>query len=191
MLSERVSIVRLTGLLIATVLAGAPLMASAVGGVIVQEQRGAYRVTARFQVPESPAAVLAVLTDYEQIPRFMPEVKTSMVRSRSGGRVMVEQEAEARTLMFSKRIRLLLDIHETVDGLSFVDRAGASFTEYEGSWRLVAADGQTEVIYELRARPGFDVPRFVLARAMRKDATRMIAQLQAEIAARAAVAEGE
>ena len=170
--------------------ADAPLMASAVGGVIVQEQGGAYRVTARFQVPESPAAVLAVLTDYEEIPRFMPDVKSSTVRSRSGGRVLVEQEAEARTLMFSKRISLLLDIRETADGLWFVDTGKASFTEYEGSWRLAAADGQTEVIYELRARPAFDVPRFVLARAMRKDATKMIGQLKVEIAARQATAAG-
>ena len=186
---------RLTaGFLIATVLAGAPLMASAVGGVvggvIVQEQGGAYRVTARFQVPQSAAAVLAVLTDYEQIPRYMPDVKTSTVRSRGAGRVMVEQEAEARTLMFSKRIHLLLDIHESADGLWFVDTGGTSFTEYEGSWRLAVAGGETEVIYELRARPAFDVPRFVLARAMRKDATKMIEQLQVEIAARQATTPG-
>lgn len=161
------------------------------GGVIVQEQQGNYRVTARFTVPQPPSAVLAVLTDYEQIPRFMPDVKTSIVRSRGHRRALVEQEAQARVLMFSRRVHLLLDIRESDEALLFVDTSGRSFTAYQGAWQVLAVDGATRVSYQLEARPAFDVPQFLLVRVLRKDSTEMIEQLRAEIAARAAATQGE
>ena len=65
--------------LLATALPGTAQTA-AHGGVIVHEAEGLYRVAARFTVPAAPDAVLAVLTDYENIPRFMPDVKRSVVR---------------------------------------------------------------------------------------------------------------
>jgi ribosome-associated toxin RatA of RatAB toxin-antitoxin module len=164
--------------------AAAPLMSADVGGVIVQEKQGTYRVTARFVVPQSPALVLRVLTDYEQIPKFMPDVKTSIVRSRSDGRAIVEQEAQARVLLFSKRLHLLLDVHETTDALTFVDMSGQSFATYAGSWHVTAAEGQTTVSYQLVARPAFDVPQFVLMRVLRKDSTEMIERLRNEFASR-------
>ena len=81
----------------------------------------------------------AVLTDYERIPRFMPDVKTSIVRERAGARVVVEQEAVASLMMFSKRIYLLLEIEETDAALRFRDAAGRSFAHYQGEWRWSAA----------------------------------------------------
>ena len=48
----------------------------------VREERGVYSVAARFHVPQPPRVALAVLTDYEQIPRFMPDVATSIVLER-------------------------------------------------------------------------------------------------------------
>jgi carbon monoxide dehydrogenase subunit G len=157
---------------------------AAPGNVVVQEQQGMYRVTAWFVVPEAPAAVLGVLSDYEQIPRFMPGVKTSVVRSRAAGRTVVEQEAHKRVMLFSRTVHLLLDISETADALTFVDTSGRSFTSYEGSWRVLPTDTGTLVTYELNARPAFEVPGFVLLRLLKSDSTDMIAQLKAEIAAR-------
>ncbi|MGE0447223.1 MAG: hypothetical protein AB7P99_18515, partial [Vicinamibacterales bacterium] len=56
---------------------------------------------------------------------------------------------------------------------------------YRGGWRVdPAADGAV-VTYELEARPAFDVPKFVLVRALRNDSTRMIERLRAEMRARA------
>ena len=128
-----------------------------------------------------PAAVLAVLTDYERIPLYMPNVKTSTVHERNAGRALVEQEAHARVLMFSKRVYLLLDVREEADRLSFVDTSGRSFEVYGGSWRLAPLGTGTRVTYELTAKPAFSVPQFVLVKLMRDDAAAMIARLRAEI----------
>jgi ribosome-associated toxin RatA of RatAB toxin-antitoxin module len=152
----------------------------------VRHDGGVYSVTARFRVPDSPAIAHAVLTDYEEIPRFLPDIKISLVRERTGGRVIVEQEAVSHMMLFSKRVHLLLEITEERGMLRFVDRCGTSFERYAGSWRLSAKDGGTEIAYELTAKPAFDVPAFVLGRLLKRDAVQMIDRLAREMAARRA-----
>lgn len=154
--------------------------------VSVREERGVYSVTARFDVPQAPEVALAVLSDYEQIPRFMPDVRTSVILERSPGRLLVEQEAVSRLLMFSRTVHLLLEVTETENALTFVDRCGKSFTSYEGSWHVSPAATGSTITYELTARPAFDVPEFILTRLLKRDSARMIEGLRREIAARTA-----
>ena len=152
--------------------------------VQVREDQGTYRVDARFVVAESPAVALAVLTDYEQIPRFMPDVRTSTVLERGNGRAVVEQEAIARVMMFSKRVHLVLEVQEQARAIRFRDRCGRSFTRYDGSWQITEEDGGAAIVYQLNAKPSFDVPQFLLRRLLKRDAGLMIERLQAEIDAR-------
>jgi carbon monoxide dehydrogenase subunit G len=154
--------------------------------VTVNEAGGVYSVAARFHVPQPPAVVLAVLTDYENIPRFTSGVTSSIVLERGIGRAVVEQDATSRLMMFSKRVHLVLEIAEGTDTLSFRDRSGRSFARYEGAWRLCDRDGGTEILYELTAQPSFDVPEFVLKRLLKRDSAQMIDGLRREMAARAA-----
>lgn len=151
----------------------------------VHEDRGVYTVSARFVTDQPAAVVLNVLTDYEEIPRFLPDVRTSIVRERATGWAVVEQEAMSGLMMFSKRVHLVLEIQEQPDALIFRDRCGRSFARYEGAWRLSQESGQTVIAYELTARPSFDVPGWMLKRVVRRDSTQLIERLQREIAARA------
>ena len=155
--------------------------------VTVREEKGVYTVVARFSVDQPPSVALTVLTDYEQIPRFMPGVRTSIVRERGAGWALVEQEAESRLMLFSKRLHLVLQIEEQPDALIFRDRCGQTFTRYEGAWHLSGSEGHTMITYELTAEPSFDVPAVILKRLLRRDSGRMIVSLQREIAARAAI----
>ena len=152
--------------------------------VAVREQHGVYSVTAQFQVPQTQALALAVLTDYERIPQFMPGVETSIVLERAAGQALVEQEAVSHLMLFSKRIYLVLEVTEDADSLRFRDRSGRSFARYEGAWRLCEANGGTDIRYELTAQPSFEVPAFLLKRLLRRDAGEMIEGLRTEIAAR-------
>ena len=153
--------------------------------VTVREERGVYSVSARFHVAEPPALVLAVLTDYENIPRFLPDVTSSVVRERSGSGAIVEQEAVSRMMMFSNKVHLMLEITEETNAIRFRDRCGRSFEKYEGAWRVAASRTGTEILYELTAKPSFDVPEFILKRLLKRDSTRTIERLSAEITARA------
>ena len=156
--------------------------------VTVREQDGVYRVAATFETAQPASLVRQVLTDYEQIPRFMPDVRRSRVVAREPAHVVVEQEATAKLLFFSKTIHLRLLVRETDDTIAFTDACGRSFHRYEGTWTLRQEDGKAVVTYQLTAQPAFDVPEFLLTRLLKRDADRMIARLQAEMAARAAAA---
>ena len=89
-------------------------------------------VAATFIVARPTTVVTAVLTDYVRIPHYMPEVRSSQLIERRDDRAVVEQEAVARFLMFSKRIHLILDVEETPLTIAFRDRCGQSFERYEG-----------------------------------------------------------
>jgi ribosome-associated toxin RatA of RatAB toxin-antitoxin module len=157
--------------------------------VIITVERGTYSVAARFDVPETPGAALAVLSDYEQIPRFMPGVRKSVIVERTPAHLVVEQEAVTQYLMFSKTVHLVLVVTEAGNTIQFTDRAHDSFRFYEGSWRVTPRMGDTggaTIAYAVTARPAFDVPGFVLKRLLTRDSDEMISGLRREIAARVA-----
>jgi polyketide cyclase/dehydrase/lipid transport protein len=167
--------------------AGWALAATAVPAdpkVTVEESAGVYQVLATFNVPEPQAIALAVLTDYDHIAEFMPDVRTSRILERSAAGLVVEQEAVAHVLMFSKKIHLVLDIREGPGRIQFTDRCGKSFSRYEGGWTLSSKGGVTSIEYRLLAQPTFDVPEFLLKSLLKRDSTRMIERLRAEFAAR-------
>ena len=161
------------------------LAEQATSAVRVAEEHGVFTVVARFHVDQPAPVVLNVLTDYEQIPRFMPDVRKSVVRERAAGRAVVEQEAQSGFMLFSKRVHLVLEIEEQPAALIFRDRCRTSFVRYEGAWRIAQEEGQTEVVYQLTAEPSFDVPGFVLQRLLRRNSTQMIEGLRREIESRA------
>jgi carbon monoxide dehydrogenase subunit G len=185
---HQVTVAFCTRLVVAALLvaaATAPAVADAADPqVAVSEDGDGYVVTASFTVSQSLSAAVTVLSDYERIPQFMPEVRVSRIVERMGDVTTVEQEAVASFMMFSKRVHMLLDIHSEPGAIRFRDRSARSFARYEGSWAFAEVDGGTAITYELRARPTFAIPEFVIKRLLKRDATAMIRRLQTEIAAR-------
>jgi ribosome-associated toxin RatA of RatAB toxin-antitoxin module len=152
--------------------------------VTVTEARGVYTVTATFPVLGPAATARVVLTDYEQLTRFVPDIRKSLVLERSAEGLVVEQEAVSKMMMFSKRVHLVLKVSETANVITFEDRCGESFKRYAGSWTINESAAGTTVKYQRVAEPTFDVPGFILKRLLRRDSRRMIELLQTEIAAR-------
>lgn len=153
--------------------------------VDVVEQDGVYRIAASFAVAQSVPDVIRVLTDYERIPGFMPDVQSSQVLDRSGATIRVEQTAVSKFMMFSKRIHLLLEVSEEAGTIRFRDICAKSFVKYEGAWAVDPQGDHARIEYRLTARPSFDVPAFVLKKLFKRDALTMIDRLRGEIARRA------
>jgi ribosome-associated toxin RatA of RatAB toxin-antitoxin module len=170
-----------------SIAAAAQLAASASESpqISVREQDDSYSVRAVFSVAQPASTVFAVLTDYDRIPEFMPDVRTSRVIERTDRHAVIEQEAVARFMMFSKRIHLVLDVDEELGGIRFHDRCGRSFSIYEGVWTITEQAGRTAVAYQLTAKPTFEVPEFLLKRLLKRDAKEMIERLAKEIEGRA------
>jgi hypothetical protein len=172
------------GLTVAAILLVSLSGSAADDRVAVREKDGTYEVRATFSVSQLPSVVAGVLTDYVRIPRYMPEVRTSHLLERQDDRAVVEQEAVAKFLMFSKRVHLVLEVEETPLTIEFRDRCGQSFERYEGAWAMADSRGGTMISYRLTATPRFDVPNWLLSRLLKRDAADMIERLRAEIANR-------
>ncbi len=173
------SVAALTVTLAATAAAGQPPVTS------VREAGGEYTVSATFTVAGSARIARDVLTDYANIPRFMPDVRSSVVVERRHGSARVAQEAVPQFMWFSKQISLLLDVEEGTDVIRFRDTGNKSFSRYDGSWTIAVCGDRTQLTYQLTARPLFSVPGFVLKKLLKRDAATMIQRLEAEIGARA------
>lgn len=153
--------------------------------VTVTETNGVYSVTASFAVSEPAQTVIAVLTDYDRIPKFMPDVQLSRVIERTPTGVVVEQKAVSRFMMFSKTVHLVLEVQEQGQSIRFRDRCRGSFTTYHGGWTITQHDSMTVVDYQLTAKPSFEVPGFVLKRLLKRDSGVLIDRIKAEISDRA------
>jgi len=151
--------------------------------VEVNDHKGLYTVAARFTVAQPPAVALAVLSDYEAIPRLVPDVRRSVVVQREP-QLLVAQDAVSQFGLFSRTIHLLLEVAVSPDAITFVDRSGKSFSTYHGRWAVLPQPEGSVVTYELTARPAFGVPGFVVRRLMTRDAREMIVRLAAAMAAR-------
>ena len=174
-------------LLACAALLGATIVAAAAPqepSISVLKNGGAFVVAAHFKVPAPSSIVRDVLTDYANIPRFMPSVRTSRVVDRREATVRVEQEAVSTYMFFSKRVHLLLDVEEGTDTIQFRDVCSSSFERYEGTWTITDDGDDTELSYRLTAQPAFSVPTFVLRKLLDRDARAMIEGLRAEISAR-------
>jgi len=149
----------------------------------VRRECGVYHVWATFATAQPLEVAHAVLTDYERMPRFMPDVRSSRILERVADGAVIEEEAVTRVLFFAKPIRLVLEVQEAPTTIRFRERSGESFVRYEGQWTLREQDGHTLIGYELLAEPAFDAPEFMLRHLLRREVDQMIERLQAEIAA--------
>jgi ribosome-associated toxin RatA of RatAB toxin-antitoxin module len=173
----------IAALMLCAILTAALPARSADQQIAVTEKDGTYEVRATFVVSRPPSTVTAVLTDYVRIPHYMPEVRTSQLLERQDDRAVVEQEAVAKFLMFSKRIHLVLAVEEKPQTIEFHDQCGQSFERYDGAWSMADDHGDTKISYRLTATPRFDVPNWLLSRLLKRDAVVMIERLRAEIVA--------
>lgn len=176
----------LLGVVAGAVMWAAPARAAeSEGGVVLKEQvvDHLYKVDASFEVDRPIEMVWGVLTDFESMPQFVRPLRRSVVRERSEGRVVVEQEARVQALLFSMSMLVRLEIREVEGvGLVFRDLARTDFEQYAGTWSVTEQPGgSVRVRYRLQAKPKVMVPAFIGRGAFRDNALVLLQALRKEI----------
>lgn len=135
-----------------------------------------YRIASSATVAAAPDAVWRVLTDYDHLADFVPDLKSARVLSRDGDKVVVEQLGMAHFLFFSHAIRLVVQVHEQVPDRIDISLVDGNMKVYRCSWELtsIAGTGGTRVRYTATIAPDFYVPEFVGERLIRNDIGRMM-----------------
>ncbi len=160
-------------------------------GLDVRLSRGkdkSYDVEGAFLVKAPSSVVWEVLTDYEHIPDFVDSMRRSRVLDgRPDGSALVEQEAVGGVFLFSRAVKVLLQVTRATDHLTFRDVDGADFRSYSGSWETRQTPDGVQVVYRLRARPRFFAPSFLMRSGMDRGARELLAQVRDEILRRTPV----
>jgi carbon monoxide dehydrogenase subunit G len=134
------------------------------------------------------ATVWQVLTDYDNLARFIPGLSRSAVQARSANRVVLEQKGEARFLVFSYPIEVRLEVLESPTG-SITSRAiEGNLKRMRGRYDLREAGGAIELRYVGELEPAFELPPIIGTLAVRTMVEQQFGAMVAEIERRAAAA---
>ena len=112
--------------------------------------------------------VWQVLSDYDHLAEFIPDLKLSRVIERNADGVVVEQQGEYSFLFFNQPIEVRLLVVESPPHRIVSRAIAGSFREMTGSYELAPIPGGVRLRYTGRILPNFDLPPFfgvVVARA--------------------------
>ncbi len=149
------------------------------------EGYGHYKVEGSFFVDADSQTAWEVLTNYEHIPDFVHSMKISKVEQRNTNDLTLRQEGEGSFLFFSKRIHLLMNVHEQpqTNTIIFADTSHQDFSNYQGTWSIVPSSlgHGLEVIYTLDADQNFGAPAFIASDVVKGNVQDLLQSLKREI----------
>ena len=145
-----------------------------------------YVVDASFDVNVPQHIAWEVLTDYEDIGRFVSSIRHSTVKHREADRVVIEQHGVGKAFIVSVPVHVVLDIREQDRRIvAFRDLCGKSFSTYEGRWEIIATADGTRVKYLLKADPSGRQPAMLARSALRSCVKKLLDEVRTEMLARA------
>jgi ribosome-associated toxin RatA of RatAB toxin-antitoxin module len=142
-----------------------------------------FEVAASGTVRAAPELVWKILTDYERMPEFVPDLQRTKVISRYGNQAVVEQYGEARFLFFKRPINLIVNVTETPMSAIDIALVTGDMKVYNCRWELLrmAETGGTHIVYTGTLVPKFYVPGMLGANIIRADIEKMMAAVLARL----------
>jgi ribosome-associated toxin RatA of RatAB toxin-antitoxin module len=142
-----------------------------------------FEVQASGAVLASPATVWKILTTYERMPEFVPDLQSTRVVSRNGNEVIVEQLGTARVLFVKRDIRLVVRVTEQPTSVIDIALISGDMKQYNCRWELIPMPetGGTRIVYSGRLVPNFYVPGFLGTSMVRSDIEKMMTAVLARL----------
>jgi len=134
----------------------------------------------------SSDVVRAVLNDYENMPRFVPDILATRLISTGPGRKRVEIDGVARLLVVEYATHTTLDVVYLPDGSAAIDSVAGNLAIH-GVVRVRDDGPYTRVDYEVRIAPDFWVPPLIGDFLIARQITRQFEGMAAEMHRRGAV----
>lgn len=118
------------------------------------------RILASILIPQPVEQVWQVITDYERLSEFVPNLTTSKLIPNSEGRIRLEQIGAQCFLKFKFCARVVVDMTENFPHeLGFAMQEG-DFKQFEGAWKLEPTEDaqSTQLSYALSVKPPRAMP---------------------------------
>ena len=131
------------------------------------------RIVATVTIPQSIEHVWQVITDYEQLAEFVPNLTTSRLLPSAEGRILLEQIGTECFLKFKFCARVVLNMTERFPNEVGFSMQEGDFKQFEGVWKLrPTADGNsTQLCYDLSVKPPRAMPAALIERHIRHSLT--------------------
>ncbi len=156
---------------------------------IAIERRGEYiTVNASVRMQVDARAAWEVLTDYDHLAQFIPDMKSSRVVSRSGDRVLVEQKGEFGFFFYSQPVDVMLEVLEQAPHRIDARRIAGNIRELETRYELQTSDAGLRFDYTGRFIPAFSLPPLIGMPIVRRIVERRFRAMVDEIVRRDALA---
>ncbi|NCJ05695.1 cyclase [Synechococcales cyanobacterium C] len=142
----------------------------------LQKREGRQRyIEAKLLLPHAPEKVWQVLTDYERLADFIPNLAKSKCLPSEEGCILLEQVGVQDALFLKFSARVVLEMQEQFPHTLGFTMVEGDFTAFEGGWRLRslplghAQDPGTELTYAVQVHPKRTMPVIAVERRLRKD----------------------
>ncbi len=129
-----------------------------------------------------------VLSDYDGLARFVPDMKSSRVVSRSGDRVLVEQKGEFGFFFYKQPVDVTLEVLEQPRRRIVARRIAGNIRDLETRYDLEASDAGVRLDYAGRFIPEFSLPPLIGMSIVRRIVERRFRAMVEEIVRRDALA---
>jgi len=131
-----------------------------------------------------------VLSDYDNLARFIPDMTSSRAVSRSGNRVLVEQKGEFGFFFYRQPVDVLLEVLEVPPHRIDARRIAGNIRELETRYELGTSAAGVRFDYSGRFIPGFSVPPLIGMPIVRRIVERRFRAMVEEIVRRDALERG-
>ena len=130
----------------------------------------------------------AVLSDYDHLARFIPDMKSSRVVSRDGNRLRVEQKGEMGFFFYKEPVDMLLEVHEEPPSRITARGLEGNIKGLETRYELRPTVAGIRLDYAGRFVPGFSIPPLIGMPIMNRLIERRFRAMVVEIQRRDALA---
>ncbi|MCC5638167.1 SRPBCC family protein [Nostoc sp. CHAB 5844] len=144
--------------------------------VTVQIEKLAERqrqISAKIHIPHPVERIWQVLTDYEALVDFIPNLAKSRLLEHPNGGIRLEQVGSQRLLNFKFCARVVLDLKEYFPKQITFSMVEGDFKGFSGSWNLepLSLDGimGTNLCYTIQVWPKLTMPVTIIERRLSKD----------------------
>lgn len=118
----------------------------------------------------TPVTVWKVLTDYNNLKRYIPRMVESNLVEDKGKLKVIAMTGEFRVLLFNKTIRVTINMHEAYPLRIDYEQIAGDFDVYKGSWILQPHPVEgTTLTYAAEIKPSFAAPDFIFQGILKKD----------------------
>ena len=149
----------------------------------IEYKEARYYIHASYELKENCDKVWDVLTDYEHLDQFIPNLKISHIISgrNAEGITRVEQRLRETFLIFHKHLHTILEVKE-IDGCRIEFNAvDGDIPYYNGSWEIQTTPAGCILHYQSESEPDTKLPRIFLNAVVRKSVRKNLTAVIEEV----------